>query len=128
LPDALPGRMEIVELWPFSQGEIDRCPDAFVDAAFALGPDLSRTSALRKRDYLERAARGGYPEAVRRTPRRRTAFFESYLTILIERDVKEISAIERRGDLRRLLALLAGRSSNLLVPATLASESGIPRT
>ena len=60
LPDALPGRMEIV-LWPFSQGEIDRCPDAFIDAAFAHGPALSRTSDLRKRDYLERVVRGGYP-------------------------------------------------------------------
>lgn len=128
LPDALPGRMEIVELWPFSQGEIDHCPDAFIDAAFALGPALSRTSTLRKRDYLERVVRGGFPEALRRSPRRRTAFFESYLTILIERDVKEITAIERRGDLRRLLALLAGRSGSLLVPAALAAESGIPRT
>jgi len=36
--------------------------------------------------------------------------------------------IERRGDLRRLLALLAGRSGGLLVPATLATASGIPRT
>jgi uncharacterized protein len=128
LPDALPGRMEIVELWPFSQGEIDRSPDAFVDAAFAHGPVLSATSALRKRDYLERAARGGYPEAVRRSPRRRAAFFDSYLTNLIERDVKELAVIERRSDLRRLLALLAGRSGGLLVPATLAAESGIPRT
>ncbi len=128
LPDALPGRMEIVELWPFSQGEIDRCRDAFIDAAFAHGPALSRTSALRKRDYLERVVRGGYPEAVRRSPRRRAAFFDSYLTSLIERDVKELAAIERRGDLRRLLALLAGHSGCLLVPATLAAESGIPRT
>lgn len=128
LPDALPGRMEIVELWPFSQGEIDHCPDAFIDAAFAMGPSLSRTSAMRKRDYLERAVRGGFPEAMRRSPRRRAAFFESYLTILIERDVREITAIERRGDLRRLLALLAGRTGNLLVPATLAVESGVPRT
>ena len=128
LPDALPGRMEVVELWPFAQGEIDRCPDAFVDAAFALGPALSRTSPLRKRDYLERIARGGFPEAVRRSARRRSAFFDSYLTILIERDVKEITAIERRGDLIRLLALLAGRSGSLLIPAALASESGIPRT
>ncbi len=47
LPDALPGRMEIVELWPFSQGELERSPDAFVDAAFASGPTLSRTSVLR---------------------------------------------------------------------------------
>ncbi len=74
LPDALPGRMEIVELWPFSQGEIDRSPDAFIDAAFARGAALSRTSPLRKRDYPERATRGGYPEAVRRSPRRRAAF------------------------------------------------------
>lgn len=128
LPDALPGRMEIIELWPFSQGEIDRSPDAFVDAAFARGPGLSRSSALRKRDYLERAVRGGYPEAVRRSPRRRAAFFDSYLTNLIERDVQELAVIERRGDLRRLLTLLAGRSGSLLVPATLAAESGIPRT
>lgn len=128
LPDALPGRMEIVELWPFSQGEIDRCPDAFIDAAFARGPSLSRTSALRKRDYLERVVRGEYPEAVRRSPRRRAAFFDSYLTNLIERDVKELAAIERRGDLRRLLALLAGHSGGLLVPAALAAESGVPRT
>jgi uncharacterized protein len=128
LPDALPGRMEIIELWPFSQGEIDHSPDAFIDAAFAHGPALSRTSALRKRDYLDRLVRGGYPEAIRRTPRRRAAFFDSYLTNLIERDVKELAAIERSGDLRRLLALLAGRSGTLLVPATLASESGIPRT
>jgi uncharacterized protein len=128
LPDALPGRMEIIELWPFSQGEIERVPDAFIDAAFAHGPALTRTSALRKRDYLERVVRGGYPEAVRRSPRRRAAFFDSYLTNLIERDVKEIASIERRGDLRRLLALLAGRSGGLLVPAALAAESGIPRT
>jgi len=128
LPDALPGRMEIIELWPFSQGEIDHSPDAFIDAAFAHGPALSRTSALRKRDYLDRLVRGGYPEAIRRTPRRRAAFFDSYLTNLIERDVKELAAIERSGDLRRLLALLAGRSGTLLVPAALASESGIPRT
>jgi predicted AAA+ superfamily ATPase len=36
--------------------------------------------------------------------------------------------IQRRGELRRLLALLAGRSGQLLVPASLASQSGIPRT
>lgn len=77
LPDALPGRMEIIELWPFSQGEIRSAPDGFVDAAFRSGPDLQRLSALRKRDYLDAAVRGGFPEAVRRPPARRSAFFES---------------------------------------------------
>lgn len=128
LPDALPGRMETVELWPFSQGEIDRSADTFVDAAFRLGPRLRRTSTLRKRDYLERIVRGGFPEAIRRTARRRAAFFDAYLTSLIERDVKELAAIERRGELRRMLALLAGHSGGLLVSASLATASGIPRT
>ncbi len=128
LPDALPGRMELVELWPFSQGEIDHTPERFVDAAFTHGPALTHTSTLRKRDYLERVVRGGYPEAVRRSPRRRAAFFESYLTTLIDRDVTELSAIERRGELRRLLALLAGRSGGLLVLGALAPQFAIPRT
>lgn len=128
LPDALPGRMEIIELWPFSQGEVDGAPDRFIDAAFAHGPALARTSNLRRRDYLDRVVRGGYPEAVRRAPRRRAAFYESYVTNLIERDVVELSAIERRSELRRLLALLAGRSGGLLVPGTLAAQTGLARS
>lgn len=39
----------------------------------------------------------------------------------------QLSAIERRGQLHQLLALLAGRTGALLVPGTLASETGIPR-
>lgn len=128
LPDALPGRMEIIELWPFSQGEIAGRDDRFIDAAFARGPRINHSSDLRRRDYLERAAMGGFPEAVRRSARRRTAFFDSYLSTLVERDVLELANIERRGELLKLLALLAGRAGGLLVPATLARQSGIPRT
>jgi predicted AAA+ superfamily ATPase len=128
LPDALPGRMEIIELWPFSQGEMSGGPDRFVDVAFRHGPRLDHTSDWRRKDYLERVVVGGFPEAVRRNPRRRAAFFDSYLTTLIERDVLEVSNIERRGDLLKLLALLAGRAGQLLVPATLAGQSGVPRT
>ena len=32
LPDTLPGRIETIELWPFSQGEVDGTADRFVDA------------------------------------------------------------------------------------------------
>ncbi|MFC5946534.1 ATP-binding protein, partial [Micromonospora harpali] len=81
LPDTLPGRSETVELWPLSQGEMDGAPDGFVDAAFALGADVrGEPSTLRRKDYLTRMARGGYPEAVRReSPRRRQRFYESYI-------------------------------------------------
>lgn len=128
LPDALPGRMEIIELWPFAQGEIDGQPDRFVDAAFRHGPDIDHSSTLRRRDYLERAVVGGFPEAFRRSPRRRTAFFDSYLQTLVERDVLQLAAIERHGEMLKLLTLLAGRVGNLLVPATLAGQAGLSRT
>lgn len=128
LPDALPGRMETIELWPFSQGELDGTPDRFVDAAFAAGPDLEHESTLTKRDYFERVVRGGFPEAVARTGRRRGAFFESYLRTLLDRDVRELAAIERHGELRRLLALLAGRAASLLVVDSLSAAASIPRT
>lgn len=128
LPDALPGRMEVVELWPFAQGEFTGGPDRFVDAAFAHGPRLEHHSDLRRRDYLDRIVAGGFPEAVRRAPRRRAAFFDSYLANLIDRDVLQLASIERHGQLLTLLALLAGRAGGLLVPAALAERSGIPRT
>jgi predicted AAA+ superfamily ATPase len=82
LPDALPGRMEIIELWPFSQGEVSGEPDRFVDTAFQHGPMIDHSSTLRRRDYLDRIVVGGFPEAVRRAPRRRAAFFDSYLSTL----------------------------------------------
>jgi uncharacterized protein len=118
----------VIELWPFSQGEMSGGPDRFIDAAFQHGSGVEHSSRLRKRDYLDRAVVGGFPEAVRRTARRRWAFFSSYLSTLIERDVLEVSSIERQGDMFKLLALLAGRVSGLLVPSTLAGQSGIPRT
>ena len=74
LPDALPGRMEVIELWPFSQGEISSEPDHFIDAAFRHGARIEHASTMRRRDYLDRIIVGGFPEAVRRVPRRRTAF------------------------------------------------------
>ncbi len=128
LPDALPGRMEIIELWPFSQGEIAGTADLFIDTAFRHGPSINHSSSMRRKDYLDRLVVGGFPEALRRTARRRSAFFDSYLSTLIERDVLELANIERRGDLLKLLALLAGRAGGLLVPGTLAGQSGIPRT
>lgn len=130
LPDALPGRSETIELWPLSQGEIDRRPDGFVDASFSHGAELRAASTeLRRADYLARLARGGYPEAVRRTaPRRRERFFESYLADLINRDVKQVAQIERTADMRRLIGLLAAQTSGLLNQSRLAAELGVPRT
>jgi hypothetical protein len=127
LPDALPGRMETIELWPLSQGEIDEQPDGFVDSAFALGPRLHHTSTESRNDYIERLTRGGFPEAVARTGRRRERFLDSYVADLINRDVIQLSEIERGPEMRALTRLLAARSGQLLVVGALANELGLPQ-
>lgn len=124
LPDTLPGRTETIELWPLSQGEIDGTPDGFVDAAFALGAELrAGPSSMQRKDYLARAARGGYPEAWHRdSPRRRQRFFESYVADLLSRDIKQVADIEKAGDMRRLVSLLAAQTCGLLSLNRLANE------
>ncbi len=127
VPDALPGRMETIELWPLSQGEIDGAPDTFVDAAFELGPDLDYRGSEDRDEYIERIVRGGFPEAVARVGRRRSRFFSSYVSDLINRDVMQISEIERAPQMQALMRLVAARSGQLLVPGTLGNELGLPR-
>jgi len=129
IPDALTGRTETIELWPLAQGEIDNASDRFVDAAFRHGAALDVGSAeLRKPDYLARALRGGYPEAVRRdSERRRQRFFDAYAADLIARDVRLVSDIERPADLRRLLEVVAARMGGLAVLDAIARDVGLPR-
>lgn len=127
-PDALPGRMETVELWPFSQGEIDGGPDGFVDAVFTLGAGLRHESDVSRADYAARIVRGGLPEAVSRADtRRRERFFDAYVQALIDRDVRQLSDIQHKGELRRMVRLLAARSGTLIVPGALESALGLSR-
>jgi predicted AAA+ superfamily ATPase len=130
IPDLLPGRSETIELWPLSQGEIDGEQDGFVDEIFEAGADIDvPPSGLRRPDYIGRALRGGYPEAIRRTDLgRRARFFESYTADLVNRDVAQLSDIERPLDMRRLLNLVAVQMATLLVPGRWASRLILPAT
>ncbi|MEV6346557.1 ATP-binding protein [Actinoplanes sp. NPDC051851] len=127
LPDSLPGRSETIELWPLSQGEIDGGPDGFVSAAFRQGSRLRAAGlGLTKRDYLARARRGGYPEAIRReSDRRRERFFADYVSDMILRDVQQVADIDRTSDMRRLISLLADQTCGLLNMSRLASALAV---
>ncbi|MBU2667481.1 ATP-binding protein [Actinoplanes bogorensis] len=127
-PDALPGRMETVELWPLSQGEIDGTPDGFVDAIFSLGPELRHQSAVTRADYAARIVRGGLPEATTRDDaRRRERFFDAYIQALLDRDIRQLSDIQRKGELRKMVRLLAARSATVLGANSLESALGLSR-
>lgn len=80
---------------------------------------------MRRADYAERVVRGGFPESMARTQaRRREQFLHSYVADLISRDVNQLSEIERTGEIRAFIRLLATRSGQLLVASALAATSG----
>lgn len=128
VPDALVGRTETVELWPFSQGELDGSPDEWVDRVFDVSPDWRSPEVLERTDYLERSVRGGFPEAVRRQGRRRERFFESYVNDLLDRDVTQLADIQRRSDLHRLLRLVADSMAQPMVIARVSSALQLPES
>lgn len=128
LPDALVGRMETIELWPFSQGEIDRTADDFIDRVFENEPRLSGGGLEERAGYVERVTRGGFPEAVRRDEGRRSRFFSAYLADLIDRDVRQLAEIQKRDVLQSLVRVVAGRSGQLLKVDGLASDMKQPTT
>lgn len=128
LPDALVGRMETLELWPFSQGEIERRRDEFIDAVFADEVRLRAPADEARTAYVERVARGGFPEAVRRDEGRRARFFSAYGGDLVDRDVSQLADIQRRDALHGLLKTMAGRAAQLLKNERLASDAGLATT
>ncbi|HEX9121828.1 MAG TPA: ATP-binding protein [Actinomycetota bacterium] len=127
LADALAGRIELIDLLPLTQGELEGKPSRFIDQILTgrfRGLGGTRPD---KRDYLRRAVAGGFPEAIARPEgRRRGVWFESYAKTVTEREVPNLVDLFRIRDLPRLLRLVAARHASVLNVADLARDAGIP--
>lgn len=129
LSESLAGRMEIVTLWPLSQGELGNAQERFVDTLFAETPSFSCDGGEDHDSLIARLLRGGYPEVVARpTADRRNAWFGSYVTAILQRDVRDLAHIEGLTDLPRLLSLLAARLGSLLNLAEISRSIAMPQT
>ncbi len=127
--DALVGRMEILTLWPLSQGEILGISDDFISRVFSENtPEL--LSPPEDTDHIsERIIRGGFPEPLGRTSmKRKSAWFDAYITTLIERDIRDMSQIQDLAALPRLLQLLATRTASLLNQSEMSRACGLPNS
>lgn len=128
IADSLAGRMEVLTLYPLSQGEIAGTQEDFISALFQKEFPLKQTgNALTKEALLEAIALGGYPEVLSRSnSKRRAAWFDSYITTLVERDIRDISNVQDISGLIRLLRLLGVRSGTLHNQAELSRSVGMP--
>lgn len=123
--DSLAGRMETLTMLPLAECEIQSGTGKWLDTVFdghipkTVRPEVG--GAL-----MDKVLRGGYPEAVSRaTPRRRAAWAKQYLDALIQRDVREISGIEKLDRLPRLLKALAQMAGQLCNFTQLGGQVGL---
>ena len=129
LSESLAGRMEILSLWPFSQGELAGIKETFVDALFADKLPVQAPFTESPLSFHNRIITGGYPETVSRMKEdRRRAWFESYITTILQRDIRDLANIEGLTNLPRLLAVIASRSPALLNFSELSRSLAMPQS
>ncbi|MBU6245789.1 MAG: ATP-binding protein [Actinomycetales bacterium] len=128
--ESLAGRAETIELYGLSQGELSRGRDDLAERLFASDEtslsDL--TGTMTRSDYLSVLCEGSFPVARVRTGRRRQAWFDNYLTRIVDRDARDISRLSHLDRLPRIIRLLAANSSGELVKARMAADVDIPET
>lgn len=128
ISESLAGRMEPTTLWPFSQGEMAGSEEYFVAAMFSGFAPKPTEGIFSRSDLIARALRGGYPDAYRRSEERRRAWFDAYVTTILQRDIRDLADIEGLSSMPRLLGLLALRSSSLLNLSEISRSAGTPNT
>lgn len=125
LADSLAGRMEIIHLRPLSCAEISHTPPNFLTQLFAA--DFGHASNSGGYQRLGEAlatiiVSGGYPAAlVRPTERRRANWYRDYITTIVQRDIQDLSRIQKFDMLPRLLSMAAGQTSRLFNVSSLGS-------
>jgi len=131
LSESLAGRMEVLTLWPFSQGEVRRIKENFLDRLFSAKSVAwpGKSPAISRDELLEIVAGGGYPPAVaRQSTARRDAWFQSYIATTLQRDIRDLSNIADITAVPRLLSIVASRAGSLLNFADLSRTMAVPQT
>lgn len=130
LGDSLAGRMEVIDLMPLSQGEIYNHEEKFLDIIFSNKDLISPKNSLSRQELIERIIVGGYP-AVQSydghliQEKNRMFWMRNYINLILQRDIRDLSHIEKLAEIPNLLALLASQASGLMNVASLSRDSGI---
>lgn len=132
--DSLAGRIEVLSLLPLAGAELSGSAGLWLDDVFAAlvadgkPPTVAQAQARQEGGgaLVRRVLAGGYPEALRRTVgARRTAWARNYLEGIIQRDVRDIAAVEKLSTMPKLVFALAQMSGQLCNYTQLGGQLGL---
>lgn len=121
---ALTGRLHRLPVYPLSQGEISGFHEDFLEKAFENpGEYPGGVSTTTRQEYVDRIVAGGFPVPLSRdSAPGRARWFDDYVRLTLERDVREIGRAEQAAALPRLLQRLAAQTAQVLNVARAASD------
>ncbi|MCQ3804159.1 MAG: ATP-binding protein [bacterium] len=126
ISESLAGRVNILNLRPFSQAEMAGRRSATIERWFQGRPDLALRPRTTRRLYFEIACAGGYPEAVR-IEELRNNWFEGNLQTVVQRDLIALADIRREASLEQLLRWTAALTATELNVSEVSRRLGISR-
>ena len=126
--DSLAGRMELYSLYPLSQGELINKKEDFIASVFNDPILFFEGKGISREELCAKLATGGYPMAQGIDEKGRAQMFGSYITSILEKDVRDISNIGAFRELENILELLAIRVANLHNISDISRGTNLPHT
>ncbi len=136
--ESLAGRARYLTLWPMTRREqlgLASCGiwSALLSQPGAQWPDLVQSQTAPQEPWELLAARGGYPAPALLNPTQaldpaRSELFTGYTQTYLERDLRDLTAIDNLADFQRLMRAACLRLGTVLSQADLARDTGLPRT
>ena len=122
LANALAGRMAILTLYPFSVSETKKTGINFIEKLFAGDLAVGKYPAANVVDTVSCAT---FPELALNKKKDRHAWFNDYITTILQRDVRTLADVKNPEKIYQLLVSLAQRSGGLLNNANVMQETGL---
>ena len=127
---ALTGRLSRLTVYPLAQVELEGARPALLEGLFADPAATVATkpsSSTTREEYIARTVAGGFPLALGRRETARNRWFDEYVALTLERDVREIRNIRQADQLPRLLRRLAGQTAQVLNMQNAAGDADLDR-
>jgi hypothetical protein len=122
LSDALVGRMAVLTLHPFTVAEASRHTSGQLDKLMNLDLGFITDRGISLMEAMQMAT---FPEIAFASREQRSMWFDSYITTILQRDVRQMADIEKAHLLPHLLRILATRVGGMINESDISREAGL---
>lgn len=109
--ESLAGRIGILDLYGFSEREIESLEEPIFLPDIKLLKDKTRTKLKSTSEIFEKIIMGSYPELNNNNGKNREQFYETYIRTYIERDIRQLVNIKDETKFLKFISSVAARTA-----------------